>query len=79
MIKLYINPNKQRHCDFKDILEKLAISRAVFEDIELEIPVLQEHQKVYTGVTEIETFLESFTQFHQEWYACTCDKFDWLE
>jgi len=78
MIELRISLVNSRHQLLKERLEQMSFARKIIEIPSNELPSLKEGKQLYQGVTNIEHALTELATFKSQWYACTCDKYDWL-
>lgn len=78
MIELQISPNINCHVKLKEKLVEMSLARNVIESPETNISILKEGSETYTGCDRINAFLTQFESFKEQWYECTCDKYEQL-
>lgn len=76
MIELYISPNINSHLQLKKRVENNNIALRMINDDNSIEPKLIEGEKIYSGITSINLFLDEFELIMQKWHACKCDDYE---
>lgn len=75
MIELYLSPNINSHLQLKKRVEDSHIALRIINNNNIN-PKLIEGEKIYSGITSINTFLDEFESIMQKWHAPKCDNYE---
>lgn len=76
MLNLSLSFKSKEDLAIKERIERLSLARKIEIVEKLDYPVLRHEKKIFTGVTEIITYLDEFNLFYDKWYECRCDKYE---
>lgn len=76
MIELTLPENSGKYLVLTDKLENLSVPFKVLINENIELPVIKEGLKEYSGHEEIFKFLEEEEIFVKQWYECRCGNHD---
>ncbi|SMD38063.1 hypothetical protein SAMN04488029_3614 [Reichenbachiella faecimaris] len=77
MIDLRITTKFKEEEAWKAQLKEWCVAHKITEDPSLDEPILLEAKKITKGLAAIETFLQEYKAFMDDWYDCRCDK--WMD
>ncbi|WP_420579788.1 hypothetical protein [Reichenbachiella sp.] len=76
MIELRISAKHSEEIIWKSQLEEWCAAHKITTDSSLEVPELQEGNKIVRGIESIDKFLKEYKVFMDDWYDCRCDKWN---